>query len=244
MVKLMKPQIRTFRRWFKRALLVIVVLAALAGGYYLVFKSDFLIIKYIKCSVKDKTSLADEKRWCETAKRLLQGQRIFHTHLPAVAGELERKFLPVGEVSIEKNYPQTVVVTIRERKPIAKVANPGGVFYLVDDEGVVFAQVSSETAALPEVLLDLGMELSLGSSIAPDMLELIQLENTRVLRIKYVGANTIEIRSDEVPLILFSRQKEIGEQTRSLQTVLQKYKIEGKMLKKIDLRFDKVVVEY
>lgn len=244
MVKLIKPQIRTFHRWFKLVLAVLFIFAALAGGYYLVFKSDFLIIKTVNCSVKDKTSLADERRWCETAERLLFGKRIFLPNQQALADEIGRKFLPVGEISIKKNYPQTVAVTISERKPTAKVANPGGAFYLVDKEAVIFAQADSEISSLSEVILDLGVEPSLGSTIASDILELVRLEEPKVLQIKYIGANSIEVKSGEVPLILFSRQKEISQQIRSLQIVSQKYKIEGKELKKIDLRFDKTVVEY
>lgn len=244
MVKLLKPKVRIFRYWFKRVLIVLLVLAALAGGYYLVFKSDFLIIKKVECFVRDKTSLADEKRWCETAERLLLGKRIFLSNQQAIASEVYRKFLPIGKVIVEKKYPQTVVAIINERKPVAKVANPGGAFYLIDDEGVVFAQADSGGSSLSEVLLDLGEEVSLGSIVSSDILELILLEDPKILQIKYVRATSVELKSDEVPLILFSRQKEVSEQIRSLQTVWQKYKIEGKALKKIDLRFDKPVVEY
>lgn len=244
MVKLLRSQIRGSKQWLKRVLIVGLILAALAGGYYLIFKSDFLIIKTVRCSVKDKTSLADEKRWCEMVERLLLDQKMLFSNSEAVATQLENRFLPVGGVSIERKYPQTVVVTISERKPMAKVANPGGVFFLIDEEGVIFAQTDSGGLSLSEVILDLGEELSLGSIVSSDILELILLEEPKILQIKYVGATGIELKSDEVPLILFSRQKEVSEQIRSLQTVWQKYKIEGKALKKIDIRFDKPVVEY
>lgn len=239
-----KTQLRNLRHWLKRVLVVGLIFAALAGGYYIIFKSDFLIIKTVNCSVKDKTSLADEKRWCETAERLLQGQKMLFFNSTTTVGQIKNRFLPVGEVIVEKKYPRTVVVTFGERKPIAKVANPGGAFYLVDKEAVIFAQADSETSSLSEVILDLGVEPSLGSTIASDILELVRLEEPKVLQIKYIGANSIEVKSGEVPLILFSRQKDISQQIRSLQIVSQKYKIEGKELKKIDLRFDKTVVEY
>ena len=224
--------------------IVFLFLCFLVFLFFLLFKSDLLTIKHVNCQVKDKTSLADEKRWCETAERLLWGQKIFHTHLGAVVGELERKFLPIGEVVVTRKLPQTVVVQIVERKPIAKVCPPSGLEFLVDREGVIYSEVTPEAKELKTIILELGVELQLGQKLEPEIISLILLEESPVQDIKLVGQEAIEVRASGDLVILFSRQKDLPTQIRSLQTILQKYRIEGKALKQVDLRFEQPVVRY
>lgn len=244
MVKLVKPKVRVFRRWFKKLLVAFLAFGFLVGIFYLVFKSDFLVIKHINCQVKDKTSIADEKRWCEAVKREVLGQRIFLLKRQAIASEIKRKFLPVGEVVFKKKYPQTVLVQIVERKPMARICPPGGLEFLIDKEGVVYSEVQSEFQGLRVVTLELGTELALGQKIDDDAVSLILLEEPQVSSIKYSAQQGIEVKSDEQLKIYFSREKNLESQIRSLQLILKKYKIEGKDLKQVDLRFDHPVVRY
>ncbi len=212
--------------------------------FFLLFKSDLLTIKHVNCQVKDKTSLADEKRWCEAAERLLLDQRIFLFNLGAVVGELERKFLPIGEVVVTRKLPQTVVVQVVERKPIAKVCQPGGREFLLDDEGVIFSHLTPETQNLKKVILELGSDLAIGQTVSPEIVFLILVEEPKFKSLKYIGQEGIETRTEESLTVLFSRQKDIGKQIRSLQTIGQKYRIEGKALKQVDLRYKQPVVRY
>jgi hypothetical protein len=54
----------------------------------------------------------------------------------------------------------------------------------------------------------------------------------------------IEIVSTEDIHVVFSLTKEVTEQVTSLQAVLSRAKIDGKKIKRVDFRFDKLVVEY
>lgn len=54
----------------------------------------------------------------------------------------------------------------------------------------------------------------------------------------------VTIRSMEGVTVILSSQKDIETQTRALQTVLSKAKIEGKAVSLVDFRFDKLVVRY
>jgi len=212
--------------------------------FYLIFKSDFFTVKNVNCWVQDKTSLADEKRWCETVKREVLGQKVLSLKQQAIADEIRQKFLPVGGVTIKRKYPQTVLVQISERKPIAKVCPPGGREFLVDEEGVIFSEVTPETKDLKKVSLELGLELSLSQTLNEDIVFLILLKNPQIESIKYIGQEGIEVRAEENLAILFSRKKNLEAQARSLQMIVQKYKIEGKDLKQVDLRYERAVVKY
>jgi len=246
MVKLLgtKNYLRMERRWLKRVIFASCLLSLAALIFYLVFQSNFFTIKVVNCSVKDKTSLADEKRWCGEAERLLLGQRIFRTHLDAVADEIEHKFLPVGNVVIKRKYPQTVAVEISERKPLVKVAQPGGREYLLDKEGVLYSEVVPGIGDLRLVTLELGTDLGLGQKVGAEVVALVLLEESPVQAVKLVGQEMIEVRAGDGRVIFFSRQKNLTDQIRSLQTIMQKYRIEGKQLKSVDLRYDQPVVKY
>jgi len=246
MVKLLKPktQVRIARRWFKRIGIVLLLSCSLATVFYLLFKSDFLVIKNVNCWVQDKTSLADEKRWCEEAERLLLGKRMVGSNLTTVVVNLEHKFLPIGEVVVKKKYPQTVLVQIAERKPIAKVCPPEGREFLVDKEGVLYSEVYPEVQTLSRAVLELGMDLNLGQKLEPEIVSLLLLEEPKISLVKYIGQQGIEAKTNKQLTIFLSREKNLENQIRALQMIVQKYKIEGKDLRQIDLRFDQPIVKY
>lgn len=52
------------------------------------------------------------------------------------------------------------------------------------------------------------------------------------------------VKSEDNLVALFSKDKDISSQVYSLQTVVLQARINAKKLKKIDLRFDKIYVEY
>ena len=243
MVKLLRPRVRIARKWFKRIGFVFLFSCFFVVILYLVFKSDFFTIKKINCSVQDKTSLADEKRWCEEAERLLFGKRIY-SNLTTVVVNLEHKFLPVEEALIKKKYPQTVTVQIVERTPIAKVCPPGGLELLVDREGVIYAETQAESQNLKTVILELGFELTLGQAVGPDVVSLILLEEPQISFVKYTGQEGLEVKANGQLTVFLSREKILEPQLRDLQKIVQKYKIEGKDLKQVDLRYDQPVIKY
>jgi len=239
-----KTQVRLARRWFRRAGLVSCLLLLVFCGYYLVFESDYFVIKNVNCWVQDKTSLADEKRWCEAIQRELEGQRMFLSNLGAAAPKLKNKFLPVGEVVIKKKYPRTVLVQISERQALVRVCSPEGRSFLADDQGVIFSQVTPETKGLKKVVLELGSDLAVGQTVDKNIVFLLLLEDPRIKVIKRVDQQGIEARVDEGLTIFFSREKDFQIQIRSLQMIVKKYRIEGKELKSIDLRYEQPVVKY
>ena len=164
--------------------------------------------------------------------------------MDAVASKLVDQFLPIRDVSIGRKFPQTAAVQISERKPIAKICQLSGREFLVDEEGVVFSEITPETKDLKKVSLELGLELTLGQRLDKDVVSLILLEDPRVRSVKYVDQKGIEVQAEENLTILFSQEKNLEAQIRSLQMIVKKYKIEGKELRRMDLRFDQPVVRY
>lgn len=248
MVRLLRPKVRiqrrVFRRWFKRVGIVFLFFCFFVSLFYFVFKSDFFIVKKVECGVKDKTSLADEKRWCDAVEREVLGQRIFFLREEQISGEIRERFLPVGEVAIERELPQKINIQITERRPISKICPPGGLELLVDKEGVIYAEAQPGSQGLKTVTLELGSDLAIGQKIDDGVVSLILLEEPQVSFVKYTGQGGMEIRADEKLIIFLSREKDLEGQIRALQTIVKKYKIEGKDLSRVDLRYDQPVIKY
>lgn len=244
MVKLLRPKVRIARRWFKRVGIVFLFFCFLAVAFYLIFKSDFLVIKNVRCEIKEKTSIADENRWCEEAERLLQGRNIISTYLTTAVDKLVDKFLPIGNVVVKRKFPQTVLVEIVERKPIARVCPPGGREFLVDQEGLVYSEVLPEFQNLLRVVLELGVELKVGQTLEPEIVSLIRLEEPRVSAVKFVEPQGTEVKANGQLTIFLSREKNLESQLRALQLIIKKYRIEGKGLKSVDLRYSQPVIKY
>ena len=64
------------------------------------------------------------------------------------------------------------------------------------------------------------------------------------VEVKYMGEENLQVKLREGVVVNFSLRKEREEQFDSLQVILDRHRIEGKPVKRIDLRFDKPVVVY
>src|SRR3989344_6420033 len=65
-----------------------------------------------------------------------------------------------------------------------------------------------------------------------------------VAKSETTAEGSLLITAGEGTKIYFNASRDTAEQVTTLQTVLSKAKIDGKQVKKVDFRFDKLVVEY
>jgi cell division protein FtsQ len=66
----------------------------------------------------------------------------------AAAAARVEKLAPVASVQVRRAWPNTVVVTVVERKPVAVAARAGG-YVLIDTEGIPYRTVAARPAELP-----------------------------------------------------------------------------------------------
>ena len=76
------------------------------------------------------------------------------------------------------------------------------------------------------------------------VVSLILLEKPQISFIKYTDQEGLEVRASGPLTIFLSHTKSLEWQLEDLQTIVQKYKIEGKDLKQVDLRYDQPVIKY
>lgn len=63
-------------------------------------------------------------------------------------------------------------------------------------------------------------------------------------RIERTSENDLLLFSKNGVVVFFDDQKSLDDQVATLQTLLTKARIDNKALKKVDFRFEKIVVEY
>jgi cell division protein FtsQ len=132
---------RRSRRWLVGFLLLGMVL--LGGAVWLVYFSSLLVVRSV--AVSGHQQLRSEQ--IAAAAQVPMGTPLARQDVEAIARRATT--LPaVQAASVSRTWPDTITVTVTERRPLIAVRQPGG-FVLVDPEGVAFA----ESGSLPDGVL-------------------------------------------------------------------------------------------
>jgi len=222
-------------------------LIALAGGAVLILQSDFWKIGRVDC--RQNENPCSSEIWTELTS-LTFGKNIIFFPTDKVKREILREKPTLKEVKIKKKLPNKLIFELKEREGIVALGLEGGEdFYIVDSEGVLLTKAKESN--LPLILLSQPIGLDIGQRVEEEeILRAINfLTNLRLNLFEPKLARIISPFSGEVLVkgdvtLLFSLKKEAQIQLDSLQLIFSRSKIEGKTIRKIDLRFDKPVLTY
>jgi len=232
------------------------IFTLLAAVIYLIFRSDIFIIKKMKIT-------GDNGQFCQPVAQIKEklevvGSSIVFVDLKKLAKKITGDFPCIGEVKSRKIFPETLEFEIVTRKPVLQaiattsaqpvVATQSAVF-IVDDQGFTFAKIQATVSALPLAFFPMATNLTVGQRLdSKEVRFAVEIskffENAKLkLKILSFAAKEILAQTESDTIILFSTEKDLGQSLASLQSILQRAKIEGKNFSKIDLRFEKPVVE-
>lgn len=135
------------RRWvaWKQLLALVVVLALVAGGVWVVFFSRYLAVQAVMVSGTGLLS-ADDVR---IAADVPDGRPLARIDLGAIERRVE-VLAPVKDAEITRLWPDQVRIVVEERVPIA-VVDIGGRIRGMDDGGVIFRDYPRAPRNLPLV---------------------------------------------------------------------------------------------
>jgi cell division protein FtsQ len=126
---------RRRRGWLIASLLVASLL--LGGAVWLAYFSPLLVVRQVVVSGQQQlrseeiVAAAQVPMGIPLARQDVEGIARRTTTLPAVRA-----------ASVSRTWPDTITVTVTERRPLLAIRRPGG-FALVDHEGVAFAESGS-----------------------------------------------------------------------------------------------------
>ncbi len=147
------------KRSLKLLWLLLVVLV-LGVGAYATTQSSFLSVGEI--TVKGVEKRVTEEEVLEVVG-INQGDSMFGLDL-AKADENVTSLPWVSEVTVEREWPRSILITLKEREPSVIAVIPNGEKFLLDRSGVVLDQVNQNDASLPIIRVDevgvLGTQIS------------------------------------------------------------------------------------
>lgn len=249
----------------------LILLAVVVGILVIFGRSGFLGVNKVDTQVNNARCTSVEE--IKSASGLLSSNILFINE-GVISNKLSERYPCIKFIKLEKKFPKTVLVIVEGREsfvrlsPYREVAlldlnNPESTpssqsalldwslpslapqQFLIDKNGVVFAVSQNENLPLlfiPEESLKVGQKL--GGELFNNIAIIFQGLNGLgivVTETKITGEDLLILSPQK---ITFSLQKEAKRQIISLQLILQKAKIDGRMMDVIDLRFDKAVVRY
>jgi len=248
-----------WKRWFK-----LLVFLILIGLLFFWLRSDFWAVKRIDCRLDNQECPAD--LWNKLSTFSL-GKNLVLFPSQKLKKEIKEGFPQTDELKIRKRIFDTLSFELNTKKAVAALAvglpldsqasdsaktKPefllSGLFYWLDKDGIVLEK-TNESSNLPLFLikndpgLEIGQTFKYGSnqSLMALLIGLrMRLIESKIIRL--ISPREIEIWLENNLLVLFNLENDVDSQLDSLQLILSRAKIEGKTVKKIDLRFDKPVI--
>lgn len=215
---------------------------------FLFLKSDFWAVKKVDCRQNDNFCSAD--LWTELISLTLGKNIIFLKTKPLVSRILSQD-PTIKEVKVKKKLPSEVVFELKKREAVAAIVEEA-TFFIVDKEGVIISKTANpQPENLPLIFVNEPINLREGEKFnTEEIVGLINLLNElRLYLFQPRSARLLSSQNGQVNLkngeeVLFSLKKELKIQLDSLQLIFSRSKIEGRNIKRVDLRFDKPVVTY
>jgi cell division protein FtsQ len=128
----------------RTVLLGVLALAVLGGACWALLGSSLLVVRHVEV-VGDRLVTAGQVR---EAAKIKPGTPLVSVNTEAAAARVEQ-LPPVLSAAVSRSWPDTIVITVRERTPVLAVAAAGGGYQLVDRHGVVVRSAAHKPAGMP-----------------------------------------------------------------------------------------------
>lgn len=206
----------------------------------LVFIAKFLVVKKIKLP---QNSCISQDEF--VAKTQVLGQNMLFIKEDNLKKIIEENFNCAKEITISKQYPQTLEIKITNLDPVLQLE--GTNLYLTKD-GQILPKADSKK---PVLFLSKDFELPNNKQITDTQILYAAKIADRIARsdfdaatLRLLSTSDIAVYNSRDAIAIFSASKDLNLQIDSLQRVLAESKINATKIEKIDLRFDKPVVTF
>src|SRR3989344_6125520 len=173
-----------------------------------------------------------------------KGKNIFTISAKQAQETTANTYKCAKNVSVQKKYPSTLVLTVEVDRPLVKVGDKN--IYITENGFVLEGQNQGN---LPTIFFDKEPELRPGEKIEDDSvlysLSLIsQIGKTDFVTtsIRILNPAMISVYNRESQAVIFTSEKDTNSQVDSLQLILSESKIDPSKIENIDLRFAKPVI--
>lgn len=205
------------RRWhlLKRVLLVLLVLALLTGGAWLVFFSSVMAVRGTDVTGVEVLS-HDE---VEQAAQVPTGVPVATVDLDAIQARVEQ-LAPVRSADVSRAWPDTIAIEVTEREAVVAVDREG-VWRGVDDQGVVFRDYAEQPEGMPTVTMRAATSVEALSEAAQVVGALPDDILTRVERLEVGSIDRIVLQLRNGDRVSWGSADQADDKARVLQVLLE-----------------------
>lgn len=242
-----------FSRKLVTIFLLLIVLAIFA---YLFLQSDLFSINKVNFHWV-RADRVPQQQMQELIKSGTLGENLITFKDKSLAEYVVDYSLTILSVDFRKQWPNELGVYITGRAPLAIVVASSSAVpaeqesFVIGETGLIF-DLALEDEILPRISLNaegLGLGTELSSQEVAAYLEVLKETvryNLPLVWLDYSaeGCLTFQLRDGPVVLLNTGSEESISASVSSLRLVLEKYRIEGRKLAKVDLRFNKPVVSF
>lgn len=220
---------------------VMLLLIIIAGLFVSIHLGTFNI-KKIDCFTQFGQC---QSEYIDTAG-FLKGYPLYQPLPRTILSQKYSSFIEIRSINFYRRLPSTLIISIELRKPIGIVSSSVlGAKAIVDDQGLIFDQANN--SALP--LLISSQDIQLGSKITSDQLKAINILNIISAEIGnriygFLSGSELTAHLSSESVIIVDTHQSFSNWGTSLQLILNRSKINGKMPRKIDLRFNNPIITY
>jgi len=230
----------------KKVILLVLVLGMVG---YLSYK--FKVFDYFKITnvkILGATKFVNEKDIKTLAEKNSLGQSIFVLNTDNLSKVLKKNFLGSKNIEVEKKYPNKIKIIVEERMPIAVVYNEKNEYFLIDTDGYVLGVVDKSYFNLPRIKYegDITVGSFLEKDIIPVSIEILKFADKEELKVSSISfyPKYIKLYVGSGTEVYIGYDKDREQSLKTIGALIKKLNVEGKIVKKIDLRYDKVIVLY
>lgn len=211
----------------------------------LFFINQFFLIK--------KVELISDKKFLLANKDELINKNLIFINQDKIAKKIILENSLLRQVVVNKVWPVTLKVTVYFYDPMAAlIVNQG--FFNLSADGRILSKIKDGQPSLP--IINYYQKLNSNSFQTGDWIDYKDIRQTLFFIDKLKQINlvplTIDIKGQDMLVfnlngdkkIVFSNKKEKELQDYQLEFIIRQFKIEGKEFKKIDLRFNKPIIEF
>jgi cell division septal protein FtsQ len=233
---------------FLIAFRVIIIIAAAGSLLWYYIKFQPLNIRSIEISGAERFVNREDLNNIAEEKALNQNIVSFNSRNLKEA--VTANFLASKSVEVVKHFPSKLQITITERTPIALILplNRNNGYYFVDSDGFILGRANKSDTNLPVINYSQDVEVGkfVEASAVKYFFDLIQALDEDKVAVSTISSypRYTEFFTKEATQVLFTNDQSPKPQVRIFSKMMEAFKTEGKKLKKIDLRFDKVIVEF
>ncbi len=237
---------KNFSHYIKVFFLVFILGLGLWFVYFLIVESD--IFKISKVEIVGAEKYVNEIDILTMASSAAKKTNILFFKESMLQQNLRKNFEGAKEIEVIKELPSKLTIIVHERKPVAVIRKPDSTDnYIIDSDGYVLGSVI-DSVGLPVISYsgDIKTGTYIDKNLIPSYLELIDYLSQSNLKVSSLSfyPKYSEFYLNNAIQVLIGNDKNKQAAVALLKNLLNQSEDDKQKVKKVDLRYEKVIVSY